>query len=235
MGLLANFKIRTKVFVALLPLAVMVLVGALYASIEMREIDTRYSDLIGRDVKALQNLTIARVMSNRFGWLLYQEIAEIDPDQMRVIDADLDGTVAEFHSSVTLAKTESPQMAQKIDGATYLFDQAVAGSRAIRAATLIGNNDKAMKLASESLDPQLRSSRRSLTDLANELDATVDAQSDELTAKTHRIILITWIVILLGLAASFAIALSIVNVEVVRVVSSFRSRILDVAEGRLDV
>ena len=66
MGLLANFKIRTKVLVAPLPLVLMVIVAALYASIEMNRIDTRYSDLIGRDVKALHNLTIARVMDNRF-------------------------------------------------------------------------------------------------------------------------------------------------------------------------
>src|SRR5580698_3452319 len=76
MGLLANFKIRTKIFVALLPLAVMVIVAALYASIEMNEIDTLYSDLIGKDVKALHNLTVARGLNNRFGQLLYQEIAE---------------------------------------------------------------------------------------------------------------------------------------------------------------
>ena len=94
MGLLANFKIRTKVFVALLPLAVMVIVAALYASMEMNRIDKRYSDLLDKDVKALHHLTVARVLSNRFGWLLYQEIAETDPDRMRVVDAELDGTAA---------------------------------------------------------------------------------------------------------------------------------------------
>jgi signal transduction histidine kinase/CheY-like chemotaxis protein len=76
--------------------------------------------------------------------------------------------------------------------------------------------------------------RQALIELADELDARVDQQSDELTARTHRTILMTWIVIVLGLAASFAIALSIVQVEVVKVVLSFRSRILEVAEGRLD-
>jgi signal transduction histidine kinase/DNA-binding response OmpR family regulator/HPt (histidine-containing phosphotransfer) domain-containing protein len=235
MGLLANFKIRTKVFVALLPLALMVIVAALYASIEMNRIDARYSDLIGEDVKALYNLTIARVLSNRFGWLLYQEVAEPDADRMRVIDADLDGTAADFYSSIALARVESPSMAQKIDAAKALFEQAVSASRPIRAATLIGNNDKAIKLTRETFDPELRRSRQSLTDLAEELHATVDEQSDELTAKTHRTILITWIVIIVGLAASFIIALSIVNVEVVKVVSSFKTRILDVAEGRLDL
>jgi signal transduction histidine kinase/DNA-binding response OmpR family regulator len=235
MGLLANFKIRTKVFVALLPLAVMVLIAALYATIQMNRIDARYSGLTGKDVKALHNLTTARVLSNRFGWLLYQEIAETDADRMRVIDAELDGTTAEFHSSVALAKAESPSMAQKIDGAAALFDQAVANSRAIRAATAVGNNDKAMELTRETFDSEMRSSRQSLTYLADQLHATVDEQSGELTVKTHRTILITWIVILLGLAASFIIALFIVHVEVVRAVSLFRTRILDVAEGRLDL
>ena len=40
MGLLANFRIRTKVFIALLPLAIMVIVAALYASIAMNAIDS---------------------------------------------------------------------------------------------------------------------------------------------------------------------------------------------------
>jgi len=235
MGLLANFKIGTKVFVSLLPLAVMVIVAALYASIEMKRIDTRYSDLIGKDVNALHNLTVARVLSNRFGQLLYQEIAEPDPDRMRVIDAALDQTAAEFHSSVALASAESPSMAQKINAATALFDQMVSDSGPIRAAALIGNNDKAIKLTRETFDPEFRRGRQSLTDLADEVHTTVDQRSDELTNRTRRTILITWIVIILGLAASFTIALSIVQVEVVNVVLSFRTRILDVAEGRLDL
>ena len=233
MGLLANFKIRTKVLVASLPLVVMVIVAALYASIEMNRIDTWYSNLIGRDVKALHNLTIARVLVNRFGQLLYQEIAEPDADRMRVIDADLDKTAAEFHSSIEEAIRESPNLAPGIKTATDLFDQAVSESRPVRAATLINDNDKAMKVMRESFEPELLA-RQALITLADELHARVDQQSDELTARTHRTILITWIVIVLGLAASFVIALSIVQVEVVKVVLSFRGRILDVAEGRLD-
>jgi len=62
MGLLANFKIRTKVFIALLPLAVMVIVATLYSSIEMKRIDTWYSNLIDRDIKAQQDLTAARAL-----------------------------------------------------------------------------------------------------------------------------------------------------------------------------
>ena len=49
MSLLANFKIRTKILFAGLPLVIMLVLAALYASIEMNRIDTRYSGLIGKD------------------------------------------------------------------------------------------------------------------------------------------------------------------------------------------
>ncbi|WP_353064478.1 response regulator [Tunturibacter psychrotolerans] len=235
MGLLANLKIRTKILVALLPLAFMVIVAAFYASVEMNKIDSRYSDLIAKDVRALHNLTVARVLSNRFAQLVYQEIAEPDPDRMRVIDVELDRTAAEFHSSVALSNAETSGMSQKIDAISALFDQAVSDSGPIRAAALSGNNDKAMKLARETFEPEFRRERQSLTDLADEVHAGLDQQSDQLTLKTHRTILITWIVIIFGLAASFTIALSIVQIEVVKVVLSFRTRILDVAQGRLDL
>ena len=90
MGLLANFKIRTKVIIALLPLAIMVIVAVLYSSDRMSAIDAGYSTLIDKDVNALQDLTVAQSLNNLFGQILYKEIAETNSDRMRVIDADLD-------------------------------------------------------------------------------------------------------------------------------------------------
>ena len=49
----ANLKIRTKVLIALLPLAIMVFIAALYSSDRMSTIDARYSGLLDKDVKAL--------------------------------------------------------------------------------------------------------------------------------------------------------------------------------------
>jgi len=234
MGLLANFKIRTKVLVALLPLAIMVIVAVLYSSIEMKRIDTWYSDLIDKDVRALQNLTVARALTNRFNLLLYKEIAELDVDRMRGIDADLDKTATEFHIAVEEAIGESSRLAGQIRATTAQFDQMVSDSRPVRAATQIQNNDKAMNLMRQRLDPEFVITQQALINLAADLHAKFDQRSDELTARTQLAILITWIVVTVGLIISFVIALSIVQVEVVQVVSSFRHRILDVAEGRLD-
>ncbi|MBV8674841.1 MAG: hypothetical protein JOZ33_15545, partial [Acidobacteriaceae bacterium] len=76
--MLGNLKIRKKLLVALLPMGLMVLAATLYSSIEMIRTDRWYSDLIDRDVKALQNLTDARAKTTQFGQYLYKEIAEPD-------------------------------------------------------------------------------------------------------------------------------------------------------------
>jgi signal transduction histidine kinase/DNA-binding response OmpR family regulator/HPt (histidine-containing phosphotransfer) domain-containing protein len=234
MSLLANLKIRTKILIALLPLAIMVIIAALYSSDRMSTIDNRYSGLLDKDVKALQNLTLAQACNNRFGLFLYKEVAELDRDRMRVIDGDLDQTVTDFHATIDEAKRESPHLTSEINAAAALFDQEVADSRPVRTATQAQQNDKAMKLMREVHDPQWSATRRALMGLQQEVHSRVDQESVELTASTNRTIRTTWVVIALGLLISFAIALSIVQVEVVKVISAFRSRILDVAQGRLD-
>ncbi len=65
-------------------------------------------------------------------------------------------------------------------------------------------------------------------------EQSVDQQSDDLTAKTHRAILITWLVIGLGLALSWAIAVYIIETEVVKELLSLRVSIEGLADGRLD-
>jgi signal transduction histidine kinase/DNA-binding response OmpR family regulator/HPt (histidine-containing phosphotransfer) domain-containing protein len=235
MSYLANLKIRTKVLVALIPLVLMVIGSAVYSSIQMEVIDRWYSDLIGKDLKALQNLTSARGDSNRFGELLYKEIAETDLDRMLVVDAELERSAADFQSTLEDAKRQSPGSASKIDAAIADFDLAVADSRPVREVTQRNENAKAMKLMREVSDPQLVKVHDDLLALNNDLHREVDRKSDVLTARTQRTILIRWVVITLGLTISFAIAFSIVQVEVVKVVASFRGRILDVAEGRLDL
>jgi len=234
MGLLANLKIRTKVFIALLPLAIMVIIAALYSADRMSTIDAKYSYLLDKDVKALSSLTLAQAHNNKFGLYLYKEIAEPDLDRMLVVDSDIEQTMVEFHAALNEAKRDSPDLASGIDAAAALFDRGVAESRPVRAATQARQNDKAIKLMREVYDPEWSATRRAVVGLQQTVHSRVDQESAELTASTIRTIRTTWLVIILGLLISFAIALSIVQVEVVKVVLSFRSRILDVAQGRLD-
>jgi two-component system sensor histidine kinase/response regulator len=234
MGLLANFKIRTKVLMALAPLAIMVILAAWYSSDRMSTIDARYSSLLDKEVKALHGLTLAQSYNNRFGLLIYKEIAEVDNDRMRVIDGELDRTVAELHAVMDEVKRERPDLASEINTVTAVFDQSVVDSRPVRAATQAGLNDKAMKLMREVYDPQWSIARKALIDVQQVVNGQVDQESQELTDRTVRTIRTTWIVITFGLLISLAMAISMVHFDVVKVVLSFRNRILDVAQGRLD-
>jgi two-component system, sensor histidine kinase and response regulator len=234
MGLLTNFKIRTKVLVAMLPLALMAIGAVVYSSIESRKIDTWYSNLIDNYVKTFQSVTAARGNTMRFRLLVYQLVAEDNPDQRQELDGELDRVQADYRALLADALKQNPGRANQIKAAEAVFDRATSSARPVRAAALAGNREKAMNIMRSGVDADLQQARQVVTDLVDEMQKSANLESDELTARTHRAILITWIVIVFGLVASFVIALFIVQVEVVRVVSSFRHRILDVAEGRLD-
>jgi signal transduction histidine kinase/DNA-binding response OmpR family regulator/HPt (histidine-containing phosphotransfer) domain-containing protein len=234
MGFLSNLKIRRKLLIALAPLALMVVVAALYSSIEGKMIDTAYTELIEKDVKALHSVIEARALATRFGLFLYKEIAELDPDRMRVIEGDLDKTYAEHQSLIAEAVRELPDRAKEIKAAAAQFDWGVSYARPVRAATLAGDNAKAMNLMRGSVDGELEKSRQAMVEIIDELQKSVDRQSDDLTRKNHRAIVIIWLVIGLGLAASFGVAFYIVQTEVVRELCSLRKSVQDVADGHLD-
>jgi signal transduction histidine kinase/CheY-like chemotaxis protein len=234
MGFLANFKIRNKLLVAMLPLALMAIGAGVYSSIESEKIDTWYSNLIDNYVKTFQSVTAARGDTMRFRLLLYQLVAEDNPDQRQENDGELERVQADYRALLADALRQNPVRGNEIKAAEALFDRAASSARPVRAAALAGNHEKAMNIMHSGVDADLQQARQAMTNLVDEMEKSASQESDELTVRTHRAILITWIVILLGLAASFVIALSILQAEVVQAVLSFRNRILDVAEGRLD-
>src|SRR5271165_4392821 len=109
MGWLTNLKIRRKLFLALIPLVVMVIVAALYSSSQSKKIDSGYSDLISSDVKTLQSLSMARAFTNRVGLFLYEEITEPDPDKRVQIDGELDRIYTDFEGQIRDAFRENPE------------------------------------------------------------------------------------------------------------------------------
>jgi two-component system, sensor histidine kinase and response regulator len=234
MGFLANFKIRNKLLVAMLPLALMAIGAGVFSSIESKKIDTWYSNLIDNYVKTFQSATAARGDTMWFRLLLYQLVAEDNFDQRQENDGELDRVQADYRALLADALRQNPGRANQIKAAEALFDQAASRARPVRAAALAGNREKAMNIMHSGVDADLQKARQAMTNLVDEMQRSANQDSDKLTLRTHRAILITWIVIVLGLVASFVVALSILHLEVVQVVLSIRDRILDVAEGRLD-
>ncbi|WP_158752108.1 response regulator [Acidobacterium sp. S8] len=232
--MLANLKIRSKLLIALLPLVAMVFVAVAYSSIEMYRADARYSLILDEDVKALRTVIDARATNNQFGRLLYEEIAESEAGGKHRVDADVDKTADAFYTAVNEAARESPSRTPAIKAIEAAFDRVVPGSRQVRAATFDNDNSTALALMRGIVDPNLEQVRQRIADLIDEMDRSIARQSDDLTVQMHKTILIVWIVVGLGLVASFSFALFIVQHEVVDLLQLFRGRILDVAEERCD-
>src|SRR5271170_2302751 len=95
-----NLRLRRKLLVAMLPLALMVIVAGVYSSIESKSIDTQYSDLIDGQVKALRSVTEARSHTNRFGLFLYAIVAETDLARRLSLDAELEKTRAAYEEVI---------------------------------------------------------------------------------------------------------------------------------------
>jgi len=234
MGLLSNLRIRPRLLIALAPLALFAVVAGIYASFEASRIDAQYSVLIARYEYTLRRLGDSRSREILFGLLLYKDIAELNPDRMRAIEGDLDSTYLDFKASIAEAEKTSPLRVPDILAAEALFDQAVAGARPVRAATSVGDNDKAMNLMRSKVDPELDQARQAMVPIIDEMRTSVDRQSEGLTERTHRSILITWLVIGSGLVISIVITLAFVRKQVVEELDTLNASIQNLASGLLD-
>jgi signal transduction histidine kinase/DNA-binding response OmpR family regulator len=234
MGFLTNLRLRRKLLIAMAPLALMVLVAGVYSSFESNTIDTRYSALIDNQVEALRSVGEARAHTNRFGLFLYELIDETDPDRRHVIDGELEKIRADYHSVMTVALKASPERADKINAASAVFDQAEADARPVRAAALAGNSVKALNLMRGGVGQELQRARQATIEIMGDLQKYIDQRSDDLTRNTQHAILITWLVIGVGLLASWAAAFYIVETKVVNELLSLQGSIENLAAGRLD-
>jgi PAS domain S-box-containing protein len=212
----------------------MVIASALYSSIAMVKIDREYSALIERGEKGLQNYTEARVRINRFWQNLYKEIVQPDRDAKRLVERDLDRAAVEYDSLSQEALRHSPGLTQPVEHALALFNQAVSDARAVRAAALANDYQKAVQLLREGVDAELERARQASLAVIEQGVKSVDKESDDLTAYTRRAILIRWCIVGLGLVPAFVLGLYVIQREIMAVLLGFRGRMLEVAEGRLD-
>ncbi|HWO35525.1 MAG TPA: histidine kinase dimerization/phospho-acceptor domain-containing protein, partial [Candidatus Acidoferrum sp.] len=234
MGLLANLKLRRKLLIGMAPLAVMAILAGLYASIQSKRIDAWYSQLINNDVKAVHHIDTARSLNRRFNLYLYRLIGEADPDRRQVMDAQLETTYSEYKTQIAEAIRLARGQSAQITAAAADFDKAVLTSQPVRAAALANDKVKAAAIMHASIDSELQRTHEQITKVSDELQKGVDQRSDELTEKTHRAIMVTWLVIGFGMLITFAVASYVLQVDVVQELFSLRDSIQSLASGKLD-
>ena len=234
MAFLANVKLRRKLLIAMAPLAIMVIFAGVYASLQSNSIDTSYSSLIGTEVEGLRSVTEARSHTNRFGMFLFELVAETDPTKKPAIEAGLDKTRADYQLVIADALVRIPQRADEIKAAAILFDRVIEDSRTVRAMAMAGNNQIALNIMHGSVSQELTEARAAVINIVDEMQKEIDQRSLELTAKTHRSLLISWLVRIFGLLASYALASYIVHIGVVQELWSLRDSIQGIAGSHLN-
>src|SRR5262249_8798842 len=168
MGFLANLKLRRRLLIAMTPLAIMVMLESVYASIQNNSIDTSYSDLIATEAEGLRSVTEARSHANRFGMFLFELVAETDPAKKPAIDAELDKIHADYQSVIADALMKVPRRAAEIRAASVLFDRVIEDSRTVRSMAMAGNNQLALNIINASIRQELTEARTAVISIVNE-------------------------------------------------------------------
>ena len=235
MSLFADLRIRTKLIIALVPLAVMVMAAGLYASMEMMRIDTRYNGMVEQSLNATLSLNKASDRIAAICQLLLKEAVEDSTDRTVRLDAEIDKAVRDYTQLMTSANGQAPASVQpRLAGISAQFEESLLNLRPLRAKALNGAHGDMLTQLRAGAASGLEQARAQTATLVDEIRLGLGNDSQAAAHHTIRAISITWAVIALGLLASIGIALWIVQREVVLVLFSLSNSIRDVADGRLD-
>jgi len=235
MRLFANLRIRTKLIIALVPLAVMVMAAGLYASVEMSRIDSRYNRMVERGLNATLSLNKANDRIDAICQLLLKEAVEDNADHTARLDGEIEKSMRDYAQLMEAGQRQAPrEMQSRLSAISAMFEDGALSVRPLRSKALNGAHGEALSMLRGGAAVNLEQARAQTAALIDDIRAGLDSDSHLAAHHTVRAISITWAVIALGLLGSIGIALWIVQKEVVQVLHALKDSIQDVAEGRLE-
>ncbi len=227
-----NLSIRTKVAMALLPMVVLVVLATLHASVQMRRVERRYTELAAHQGQAQIALARANQRLYRFGMSLYRGASGGDEAGLRQAEADMEDAYREFHGFMNEAMAAVPDRAARIAKAHDQADEIMTGIRPLLARAAQGDRGALRDLQAPRHANRLETARALTTAQVDELKLEASGLRRDYARMTDRTVLVTWIVIALGLLGSSLATFLVARQEVVEVMLSLRRSILAMAEGR---
>ena len=234
MRLLANLKLRKRLFVALAPVAAMVIFAGIYASFESEEIDTWYSWLIDHEIKAVDNVNQARSLNTQFGLYLYRLIVATNLERMQAISQGLDKTHDEYKARMADAARLYPGFEKQIGTASAHFETVALHAIPVREAALDNKKEKAAELMRVGVAAELEEARQEAMAISADMQKAVSQRSADLTLRTHRAVYITWLVIGVGILVTFVLASYQLQGGLIQELLDVRDSIHAIAAGELD-
>ncbi len=234
-----NWPILIKVLSQIALLGGLCVAAAVFAAINMKAIDDKYSLIISGPEKAITDSTRANrglVSSARdiYRMAIADQKTDVDEAQ-RLLDADR----VVFVSNMDKAMAEAPEHKADFDGfktaGLAALDDTCAGTLRYAHSTDPADTARAAAAMNKDCAPALDAVFGRLSAFNSQFVIGIDKQSDDTTAKTNNTILMTILVVLAGLVAVCVLSVWITLSAIVRPVKALTGAMTEMSKGRLDV
>ncbi|MDC7786327.1 methyl-accepting chemotaxis protein [Rhodoplanes sp. TEM] len=231
---LSDVRILWKVLACIGLLAVIFAGTVWYATGQMREIDTRYTELVGQKAVGIRSSLRTNISGYNFGRLTWRLVAQTDPAEIAAVIRDVAANNKEFLSRLEETRRLLPEMSRRLDDARRLAEAAIGVFAQLERAMLDGRRDEAMRLTHE-VARQLDPMREILRTVTVESDKAMQATSAEESAATDRTIVTTVTAAAVALAVVLALCVMLIQRGVVQPLRRLAGTMERLAHGEYDV
>lgn len=232
---LQNMKIATKIACIAVSLSIMALGYVVYLSGKMKDIDSRYSVLLDDDAQGALYLSRLNTRLEQIGYATYKALVyETGSPEERAAIANFKVGVEKALDNMRQAEGELPGKTRELANIRRQVEAVVKVSTEAMDFEQRDQNDQARQILTR-LDPMIQKAFDDSTDLLKVVSDSTRAASKLMTAEVNTssltILAVAILVGLCGLLASLAMSAKAITGPL----SRLQARMIDLAEGRLDV
>ncbi|KMO10863.1 chemotaxis protein [Methylobacterium platani JCM 14648] len=209
--MLANATILHKLTAAVLLIAAMVGGCVWYAQGRMTAIDDAYSRFIVREARAPASASRLNRILYTLSYTTFRIVAETDEAQMHRASTEFDEAIAGVKPTVATLREQGPTFTARIDKIARDLGDLTAKLAEVRDLAVAKRNAEALAQFRTSVDPVLGGQIQETRKLALDIQDYVAKASDDLTDQTNatraRLMLVSGLGLLVGLAAVALVAM----------------------------
>jgi methyl-accepting chemotaxis protein len=230
-----NWKISTKILLAVSILAAVFAVSAAYSSLELRSVDDRYSALL--DGPAVATLELARLNRNinLMGYTAYKVIAyDSTSPEAQAAKTEFEAAAVEAYKNIDKAAAVTPGEKTEFRKLRGKLDEAVEPARESAEDGLL-NETVAAKSKMIEADSKIQALAAESQSYTTSLVKAMNAKSAGLTDASKLTVILNILLGLGGIVVGLAAAMWIATAKVSRPLNLLAERMRRLANGDLDV
>jgi len=234
MTLITKISIPSKLLTVITLTGAIFLGCALYTSNRIAGIDAAYTNLLDKESKAVVKVARLNRVVAQLGYAALRSAAEAGTAEGKSIGRHLDTLAAEATTLIDGARREAPTFRARIDQIAGQFDACLRAIRDMRDLAEAGKADEALSLARRIADGVQKEMTESARMLVDDMEASLQKRSDDLTAEVNATRSLLLAVSLTGIAIGAAACILVVIFGVTRPIRRLAAKLQRMADGAID-